>query len=175
MQSAAVVVEVFFLRVLSDGALAYRAEQRPWSPGRTPDQAALDLAELAPAAAAPGTVSHSTSWRFVPPDQVVLTYAVLPDPEPARAATPLIAAGVVCSGDALLPAPPEMHDHHIAAHAVRHLGYLAKHDPAVRAAAEAQPDLWTAIVAYGERTPVGTHGEVHALAGARDAHAVPTR
>jgi hypothetical protein len=154
------VVEVFFLRLTADGTLAYRAEQRPWSPGSTPDQAALDIANRAPV---PGTVSHSTSWRFVPPARVILTYAVLPDPEPARAATPLIDAGVVCSGDALRPAPPELHDHHVAAHAVRHLAYLAGTDPAVIAAATTQPELWAAVTAYGERTPVGTHNEVHAL------------
>ena len=162
--AAGVIVEVFFLRLRADGSLAYRVEQRPWSPGGTPDQAALDLAGLVPGGTAAGTVSHSTSWRFVTPDQVILTYAVLPDPEPARAATPLIEAGVVCSGDALLPAPPQLHDHHVAAHAVRHLAYLVEHDPAVGAAASAQPDLWAVVTAYGVRTPVGTHGEVHAMA-----------
>lgn len=120
-------------------------------------------ASVGPAA---GRVSHSTSWRHVAPDRLVLTYAVVPDPDPARPAIPLDPAGIVSSGDPLLPAPAEIHDHHVAAHAVRHLAYLAETDPTVRTAARQHPALWAAIARYAASTPVGTHSEVHALAEA---------
>jgi hypothetical protein len=157
--------------------LAYRYQIATLPAGDTPDQLARHLAggvgEPHPKESAGAVrggircggvrVVHSTSWRYDPTAGVVLTYAALPDPDPAACAQLLLEPSVVCSGDPLAPAPPLLHDHHVAAHAVRHLADLAERDPAV-AATTADPDLtdlWAAILATAARTPTGTHAQAH--------------
>ncbi len=167
MNAANVVVEVIGIRPLPDGALGYRVVHALWEPGTTPDRLALDAIGIAETPG-PWTVSHSTSWRFEEPDVVYLTYAVMPDLVMSADVTILERTGVVSSGDPMLPTPPELHEHHIAAHAVRHLAYLVETDPAVRDAAGRWPRAWQPISTYAASVPVGTHGEVHALAEAAD-------
>jgi hypothetical protein len=128
-----VQIEVIFVRPdqsFSD-ALAYRLVQSPLLEGAFPDDAAAALCQsLGGDTGKPAVeVLHSTSWRHDPAQGVVLTYAALPDPRPDLPAAALHAPSVVCSGDALRPTPDILHDHHIAAHAVRHLSYLVDHDP----------------------------------------------
>ncbi|MBA3907888.1 MAG: hypothetical protein H0X35_14570 [Pseudonocardiales bacterium] len=101
----------------------------------------------------------------------MLTYAVLPDPVPALPGSALHAPAVVCSGDPQRPGPVGMHAHHVAAHAVRHLAYLAGTDPTIIAIADADgPDgCWATDRSVGARTPAATHVAVHRLAGRRPA------
>jgi hypothetical protein len=156
------------------GRLAYRIRAAVLPHGLAPDALARRLswgeAVDGPRAPGPGDLVHSTSWRFAPGTGIVLTYVVLPDPEPGAPARPLREPAVVCSGDPHRPAPPVLHEHHVVAHAVHHLAELAVRDPAIRAAA-AQPataDLWSAIAAVARRIPTGTHAAAHQQAHADD-------
>ncbi len=86
-------VEVLLLRRTDDGGLAYRVRRSPLHADDHPDLAALLLAGCCSPA-----VSHSTSWR-AEDDTLVLTYAVVPDPDRAEPALPLPHPLVVWSGD----------------------------------------------------------------------------
>ncbi|HEX8498563.1 MAG TPA: hypothetical protein VF661_15310 [Actinomycetales bacterium] len=154
----AVAVEVLLMGVTPHG-ISYRPVRADLA-GSGPDDLARELA---------GDVAlvHSTSWRFED-GVVVLTYAALPDPRPQQAAHALVDPSVVCSGDPMQPAPPVLHLPHVAAHAVRHLAYLAEHDPGI---APAQHDvalarLWGMILDMAHRIPTSTHERAHRLAAA---------
>lgn len=77
----AVAVEVLLLRLDGAGRLAYRELRAGWWPPGTPDALALRFAGI-DGSAPDATVSHSTSWRCDRNGRIVLTYAVLPDPDP---------------------------------------------------------------------------------------------
>jgi hypothetical protein len=167
--SWSVAVEALLLRRLPDGRLAFRLVSAPASADEDLDRFAHALA--GPLDGAGGAVLHSTSWRVDRPGRLVVTYAALPDPEPALPAVPLVEPAVVVGPTALRPSPLELHDHHVAAHAVRHLADLAERDPVVRSAAALQPELWAAVAATAARTPAaGSHALAHRLA----AQAAPT-
>lgn len=150
-------VEVVLLRLEQPRQLCYRTLRRRLAEGETPDDVALLVAGDHP------TVSHSTSWRYEPPGLVVLTYAVLPDPDTDVAAVPLVGPAVVCSGNPARPTPANLHGHHIAAHAVRHLAYLARHDPAIANVARSSrhQELWETLHAVAAGIPSGTHAAAH--------------
>lgn len=143
-----VVVEVVLIR-LQSGVLHHRFARRTLTGDERPDNAALDLAR-----AEDGAVCHSTSWRYQDGD-VVLTYAVVPDPQPSRPAVALTAPSVLSSSDPLRPTPADIHEHHVVAHAVRHLAYLANTDPTIAdvAAADTPGGCWTTLLAVGNATP----------------------
>lgn len=114
-------------------------------------------------------VLHSTSWRQEPTG-LVLTYVAAPVPgDPDM--VPLIEPSIVCSGDPLRPSPPDVHGHHVVAHAVRHLAYLMTRDPGVASAAAASgaADLWQLVRAAAE-IPTDTHRAAHARAHRTHAH-----
>lgn len=151
-------VELILLRLREDGRIGYRTLTGPVAEDDHPDAVALSLVD--PPVPAIGTVCHSTSWRWSD-GSIVLTYAMVPDPAPAEPTEPLDAPSVVTSGDALRPSPPFLHGPHVAAHAVRHLSFLAATDPTTGDAARARPLLWGAIDAAARTTPVGEHSDVH--------------
>jgi hypothetical protein len=157
---AGVDVEVVLIR-LQAGVLHHRFTRRALTEDERPDDAALHLAQ-----AADGAVCHSTSWRYQD-GRVILTYAVVPDPHPSTAAVALTTPSVMCSGDPLWPTPADVHDHHVAAHAVRHLAYLADTDPAIAgmASADAPGGCWATLRAVGGATPAAVHAVAHELAG----------
>jgi hypothetical protein len=159
--SWSVVVEVLLLRLEQD-RIAYRSGRTTAAPGADLDAVALALAGLEDDA-----VLHSTSWRRED-DRLVVTYAALPDPRPDLPAEPLVAPAVVAGSTPLAPSPEQLHEHHVAAHAVRHLADLAVRDGVVAAAAARHPALWAAVAATAARTPTGTHDETHALAQAAE-------
>jgi len=154
-----VLVEVLVLRLDDHGRLAYRVVDE-YAHARSPDTVAIEAAGVRTVREPVGTVSHSTSWRY-DGGQIVLTYAVAPDPQPHLTATPLLHVGIVCSNDPLHPTPGVLHQHHVAAHAVRHLAYLDFTDPTVAKAALQQPDLWHALTHYAAATTVGAHDQTH--------------
>ena len=158
-RTADVIVEVVVLRVDPHGQLAYRVAQQQLG-DRAPDGVALDTASVTHHPAQVGTVSHSTSWRY-DSGCVVLTYAVVPDPQPHLPVEPLPRVGVICSPDPLHPSPAGLHDHHIAAHAVRHLAYLWATDPTVARAAATRPQIWQALNEYATSTTVGDPHHSH--------------
>lgn len=157
-----VAIELVLLRV-DAGTPHYRTARVPLPAGCTPDEAALHAATAA--CGVRPAICHSTSWRFEQADTLVLTYAALPDADVGSASEPLTAPAVVSSGDPLRPAPEQLHGHHVAAHAVRHLALLAREDPTVATVAAADPVTWAALGAAADRTPTGTHASVHRAAG----------
>ena len=136
-----VELEVICLRLQEDGRLATRSVRGALAAGTAPDDLAAELAECS------GGVCHSTSWHCEGDDVLVLTYAAAPDGRPDLPARPLPVPLVVAGGGALSPAPDDLREHHVAAHAVRHLADLARRDPQIRSAAGAQRPLWEAVVA----------------------------
>ena len=142
-----VQIEVVLLSVSDDTALRWRVARGDLPTGCRPDARARELAGLGTEVPAT-TVVHSTSWRPTP-GGLILTYAVLPDPNPADGAVHAVPADarVVCSADAACPSPPVVAIEHVLAHALRHLSLVARTSPAVIAAAAAHPQLWQAVVA----------------------------
>ena len=156
-------IDVELVLLTSNGeTLRYRMRRFPLPGGVTPDEAALSAS--IEDSGAPPTVCHSTSWRYEAPGALVLTYAALPGPDHVATGELLEAPAVLSSGDPLRPTPPEVHDHHVVAHAIRHLALLAREDPTVRAVASADPRTWNAIIATAERMPTDTHTAAHAAA-----------
>jgi hypothetical protein len=139
------MVEVVLLSVLPCPAavLRYRTRTAVLDGGRHPDEVARDLAGLGGDRAG---LLHSTSWRFQR-DRVVLTYAALPDPDPAGAVAVPVDGGAT-SDDPLAPAPLRIGAGDVAAHACRHLAYLRHTDPLVAERAGTAPGLWRLIAAF---------------------------
>jgi hypothetical protein len=81
-------------------------------------------------------VAHSTSWRYVA-GRVILTYVVVVDPPGALPDGTLaelpVARAALARGDALAP-PPAIGVAAVLEHALRHLSWLLRDDPAIAAA-----------------------------------------
>ncbi len=144
----AIRIEVLLLSVSRDDQLRWRVVRGDLPPGCRPDARARELAGLG-ADLPTATVVHSTSWR-PNANGLILTYAVLPDPDPAEATVRAVPADatIVCSADAAAPTPPAVTVEHVLAHALRHLSLVARTSPAVVAAADSYPRLWHAVVAH---------------------------
>ncbi|MGH3934071.1 MAG: hypothetical protein ACRDS1_03660 [Pseudonocardiaceae bacterium] len=145
-----VQIEVMLLSISDGAGLGWRVARSTLPAGCRPDARARELAGLdsdVPAA----TVVHSTSWRPTS-GGLILSYAVLPDPNPAGGSVQVVPADarMVCSEDASTPSPPVVDVEHVLAHALRHLSLVARTNPAVAAAVAAHPRLWDAVLA---RTP----------------------
>lgn len=145
-----VQIEVVLLSISDSTGLGWRVAHGPLPTGCRPDARARELAGLGsdvPAA----TVVHSTSWRPTS-GGLILTYAVLPDPNPTDDCVRVVPADarLACSGDVAAPSPPVVDIEHVLAHALRHLSLVARTNAAVAAAVAAHPRLWDAVLA---RTP----------------------
>ncbi|WP_144070092.1 hypothetical protein [Nonomuraea indica] len=138
-----VSVETLMLRADADGRWAYRRAVTVPGSGESPDAAARRAAGVR--ADDPGTVVHSSSWRYLPEGEVVLTYAVCPDPEPWRPATELPVLEIARGPAPAAPAPERAETAHVAAHAVRHLAFLMAGDPVVREALSRHPGIAAAL------------------------------
>ncbi|MGI5166898.1 hypothetical protein ACQEU3_21345 [Spirillospora sp. CA-253888] len=121
----AVEVEVYLFR--AEGGLAYRRCVGALGPQEDPDAAARRLAGVS----GRSFLVHSTSWRCGADGRVVLTYAVLPDPEPWRGAVPVGDVGLARGESADRPSPVRVEFAQVALHAARHLAFLVEHDPHV--------------------------------------------
>lgn len=143
-----VQIEVMLLSVSKGTQLSWRVVTGDLPAGCQPDARARQLAGLGAGVPA-ATVVHSTSWRSTPAG-LILTYAVLPDPDPGAGTTRAVPADatVVCSADAAAPTPAVVASEHVLAHALRHLSLVARTSPAVVAAADAHPRLWHAVTAH---------------------------
>jgi hypothetical protein len=145
-----VQIEVLLLSVsvpASGGAqLRWRVARGDLPTECQPDARARELAGLGtnvPTA----TVVHSTSWRHGPAG-LILTYAVLPDPNPAEGTPVPPDAYIVCSADAAAPTPTVVAMEHVLAHALRHLSLVARTCPAVAVAVDLHSQLWHAVSAH---------------------------
>lgn len=151
----------------SGRGLRYRRAAEFLGTDQSPDQAAAALGGVKPGRS---VVCHSTSWRWEAAGAgtqhteagrggpfIVLTYAVVPDLEPGAEACPVPRVGVLCSGRVEEPTPEGLHEHHVVAHAVRHLAYLAAHDPGIGAASGRYPEVWAAVSEYAVTVVVAPH------------------
>lgn len=136
------------LRAEADGGLAYRRLVGGLHAAEDPDRAARRLAGIP--APGSGTMVHSTSWRYAADGQVVLTYAVAPDPDPALPAVQLEEVRIAYGESADRPSPVKVEAGQVAAHAVRHLAFLAEHDPKAAGPLARDPLLADALA---RRTP----------------------
>lgn len=143
-----VQIEVMLLSVSEDDQLRWRVVRGDLPAGCRPDTRARELAGLG-AEVTTGTVVHSTSWRPTP-HGLTLTYAVLPDPDPAESTGQAVPADahIICSADAAAPTPALVTVEHVLAHALRHLSLVARTSPAVMAAVDTHPRLWHAVVVH---------------------------
>lgn len=124
-----VTVEVALIPVDERRRLGYRLRRATAARSAAPHQVALELAELPPRT--DGVVVHATNWRYEDAGHLVLTYAAMPrDRQQADAS--LLGVGVLSPTAPLHPTPTGLHEHHVVAHAARHLAYLAQHDQTVR-------------------------------------------
>jgi hypothetical protein len=138
-----VSVETLMLRAATDSKWAYRRATTLPDPEETPDQAARRLCGVSPDAAS--TVVHSTSWRYRAGGEVVLTYAVCPDPEPWLPAVELGSLEIASGAAPATPAPERIELANVVAHAVRHLAFLMAEDAVVREALARHPEIATAL------------------------------
>jgi hypothetical protein len=143
-----VQIEVVLLSISDDAALSWRVTRGELPSGGRPDARARELAGL-PTSVPAATVMHSTSWRPTP-GGLILTYAVLPDPDPDRNTVRAVPADatITCSANAAAPTPAVVTIEHVLAHALRHLSMVARTSPPVAAAADAHPRLWHAVIAH---------------------------
>lgn len=165
-----VLVEALLLRHDPDGGFSFRRELAALHRADRPDDAVRRLAGAeAPAVAALGGAArseapylvHSTSWRATEEGQIVLTYVVHPDPEPARpGAVPLEEPRLLARGaDAGHPAPVGLRLQQVAAHALRHVAFLARTDPVVAAHLGAHPGAGAALAGL----PTDTAGQLQGV------------
>lgn len=136
-----VTVEVLLLHE-RDGCLRFRDVRAALHDGDHPDDIARRLAGLS--VCTPGGLLHSTSWR-IEQSAVVVTYAALPDPDPAAVSRPVQTDLTSTGGHPLTPSPARVDLETVAAHACRHLALLVATDEQVGQAAVALPDLWQPI------------------------------
>lgn len=142
-----VVVEVYLLRCAPDGSLAYRCRTGRLRPAEGPDAAAVRIAAVAPEGAEPLRAVHSTSWRHLRGGTIVLTYVVVPDPQPSLPAVPIRSLEIAHGARATRPTPARVHRRQVAAHAARHLALVAETDPQVRRVLADHPTLSRALAA----------------------------
>jgi hypothetical protein len=138
-----VSVETVLLGV-ADTHLTYRIAAGPLG-DHHPDAVARTLAGLDHSRI--GALLHSTSWRYGS-HGVILTYAALPDPDPAGAIALDDPIEPPVSHDPLAPSPTHVHAAQVAAHACRHLAYLRHTDPVVAAVARESPRMWSLLARY---------------------------
>jgi hypothetical protein len=137
------------LRVGTDDRwLCRRALTRP-GPGESPDEAARRLSGIR--ADDPHTILHSTSWRHEPDGQIVLTYAVCPDPSPWLSAARVPVLEIVRGTSPATPSPERVAVANVIAHAIRHLSFLMAEDPVVSRALAAHPEIAAALAPVAAR------------------------
>ena len=156
--TAPVVVELLLLS--DDGAgITYRAVYGQLAVRTLPDVVVRRLGGLDGAA---DTTVHSTSWRCQA-GKVILTYVALPDPR-SGAHHGRVARRLVGSEDPARPAV-QADVAEVAAHACRHLAFLALTDPVVAGTLRQHPTLRQHILEYapglaGRLTSVSHSGAV---------------
>ena len=151
LSGVAVVVETLQLGFFGDH-LTFRVREQLLGDDEHPDRVARSLAGFGDRGA-DGQLLHSTSWRFAA-GRIVLTYAALPDPDPATA-TRLDGVGLTAvAAGPLDPSPAGTDRPAVARHACRHLAFLRRTDRVVAASARYHPRLWD-LIGRHEPAPAG--------------------
>jgi len=149
-----VAVEAYSLRCAGDDVLAYRYASGPLRVSESPDIAAARISGADLADPLLPVIVHSTSWRHLSDGTIVLTYIVASDPQPAQPAVPVLNLDIARGPDSRHPTPTEIQSEHVAAHAIRHLAFIADTDPQVSMALTAWPRLRAALACL-PRHPAG--------------------
>ncbi|GAA4190184.1 hypothetical protein GCM10022252_28080 [Streptosporangium oxazolinicum] len=152
-----VSVEILLLRADPVGAWHYRRVVTSLGKGESPDEAVRRAGGVT--AEATSTVVHSTSWRYRPEGQVVLTYAVCPDPAAHLPATALTDFQLARGATPSAPSPERLQVENVVAHALRHLAFLVLTDPVVGEALTRDPALAAGFAALRrDAVPLGVAG-----------------
>ncbi|MFJ4921663.1 hypothetical protein [Streptomyces sp. NPDC088725] len=139
-----VLVEVLLLRHDPGEGFAYRRLVTGLDRRARPDDTARRLALLDEHD--DRHIVHSSSWRATDEGHIILTYFVHPDPDPSRPGIPLTDPhDIARSPSPGRPAPPDLSLDNVAAHAIRHLAFLGRTDPAVAARLALQTHTWPAL------------------------------
>jgi hypothetical protein len=132
------ILEIFYLRIMGD-RLRYRRRQANLSrKGGDPDrmiQSLLQEKRLAP----PGSgkveekefIVHSTSWRYTPPDKVILTYVAYSDQlefEKGQAHSLSLNKLRTITKKSRKPRTRAELEKKVASHAMRHIAFLIQTD-----------------------------------------------
>lgn len=129
------------------GSLAWRVESHVLPTGVAPDAHVREVLGWG-SDSVDGAALHSTSWRYVagPEPALVLTWAVLPDPDPSRARVLPRDAKIARGGDAAHPVPKSLEQINVVRHAARHLAFLVGRDSTFVAALQGRDSLRQAFV-----------------------------
>lgn len=139
-----VMIETLILRHDPTDGFAYRRRITPLERHANPDHTARHLAHLREDDHR--HLVHSTSWRATEDGHIVLTYLIHPDPDPTRPAHSLANPNDIArSTRPAHPTPSAVTLTHVAAHAVRHLAFLGRTDPAVAAHLDGRPHTQQAL------------------------------
>jgi hypothetical protein len=127
------------------GVLSSRTERIAFTEGASPDaEVRTHLGWTA--SPPPGSMVHSTSWRFdKATGELILVWAVTPDPQVGVKVTPVEDDPIAQGADAAHPVPVGLDDQAVITHAARHLAFLMATDPEVDAALARQPQLHGAL------------------------------
>jgi len=130
------------------GSLAWRVETHVLPDAVAPDVHAREVLGWN-TAGVEGSALHSTSWRYLtgPEPALVLTWAVLPDPDPSRARVLPHDAVIARGGDAAHPVPKALEQINVVRHAARHLAFLVGRDSTFVATLTGRDALRQAFVA----------------------------
>ncbi|WP_214415119.1 hypothetical protein [Sphaerisporangium fuscum] len=131
------------LRADLQGGWSYRRVVTAPEPGESPDEAARRACGLGRDETI--SVLHSTSWRYTPHGQVVLTYAVCPDHAPELPAVELPTLELARGGAPATPSPDRLEVDSVAAHAINHLAFLLKTDRVVGETFARSPEIAMAL------------------------------
>lgn len=141
-----VLVEAYALRVVDGGGPAYRRCAGPLVAGEDPDSAARRIAGVEQPTDRPrAPFVHSTSWRYTAEGHVVLSYVVVPDPDPAQPAAPLGEVETARGASPDRPSPARVTTEQVAEHALRHLAFLLHHDAQAHEALARDPAVAAAL------------------------------
>jgi hypothetical protein len=135
------VVELLLLSADAAG-ITYRAVYGQLPARTEPDAVARRLGGIDQAS---GTTLHSTSWRYHA-GKIILTYVAAPDP--GSAVHHGHAAQRLSTSDDPVGPTVQTDVGEVAAHACRHLAFLALTDPVAAGALRQHPTLLDQIVAY---------------------------
>lgn len=129
--------------------MEWRQEMLAYEPGLPPDVQVREHVDAMTEGTSTEHLVHSTSWHFDgESDELVLTWAVTPDPRPGGDTRPVLGGRVAQGSDAAHPVPSGLGDDAIATHAARHLAFLIETDRAVAEALARDRLLFDALVSY---------------------------
>lgn len=148
------------LLVDHEGMWSYRRAVVAPFPGEAPDEAVRRVSGIQ--ADDPSCVVHSTSWRYLRKlDQIVLTYAVCPDPAPEAARITLDDLIIARSSAPAAPSPEQIEEANVVAHAIQHLAFLRTTDPVIGRTLEQWPTVAMALAAHSP-FPAGELNDIRA-------------